>query len=100
DFVVCVRHTFFFQAEDGIRDRNVTGVQTCALPISNNTVDVQELEYDLSAFDFEAQAVNVYQTSAEKDLEKSELKIYSNGFGFEVEENSITTIIIDDVKKK
>src|SRR5207249_7374306 len=27
-------HTvFFFQAEDGIRDRNVTGVQTCALPI-------------------------------------------------------------------
>src|SRR5699024_11379141 len=27
---------FFFQAEDGIRDRNVTGVQTCALPISEN----------------------------------------------------------------
>ena len=25
---------FFFQAEDGIRDRLVTGVQTCALPIS------------------------------------------------------------------
>src|SRR5699024_12213596 len=28
---------FFFQAEDGIRDRNVTGVQTCALPISGRT---------------------------------------------------------------
>src|SRR5699024_12076913 len=28
------RYVFFFQAEDGIRDRNVTGVQTCALPIS------------------------------------------------------------------
>src|SRR5690348_18139627 len=28
---VCV---FFFQAEDGIRDGRVTGVQTCALPIS------------------------------------------------------------------
>src|SRR5207248_4939511 len=26
---------FFFQAEDGIRDRTVTGVQTCALPISD-----------------------------------------------------------------
>src|SRR3989440_956594 len=26
---------FFFQAEDGIRDLIVTGVQTCALPISN-----------------------------------------------------------------
>src|SRR5699024_11983401 len=31
-FVVCF--IFFFQAEDGIRARNVTGVQTCALPIS------------------------------------------------------------------
>src|SRR5207248_8229504 len=29
---------FFFQAEDGIRDRTVTGVQTCALPISPWTV--------------------------------------------------------------
>src|SRR5256885_139422 len=27
------RHFFFFQAEDGIRDYKVTGVQTCALPI-------------------------------------------------------------------
>src|SRR5690606_39672646 len=26
---------FFFQAEDGIRDFHVTGVQTCALPIFN-----------------------------------------------------------------
>src|SRR5437763_3131235 len=26
--------SFFFQAEDGIRDTSVTGVQTCALPIS------------------------------------------------------------------
>src|SRR5438034_10088235 len=26
---------FFFQAEDGIRDHCVTGVQTCALPISH-----------------------------------------------------------------
>src|SRR5207245_8439715 len=26
---------FFFQAEDGIRDATVTGVQTCALPISS-----------------------------------------------------------------
>jgi len=29
----CFRCFFFFQAEDGIRDRDVTGVQTCALPI-------------------------------------------------------------------
>src|SRR5207248_4067088 len=29
---------FFFQAEDGIRDRTVTGVQTCALPILGRAV--------------------------------------------------------------
>src|SRR5205807_3324653 len=29
---------FFFQAEDGIRDYKVTGVQTCALPISMLTI--------------------------------------------------------------
>src|SRR5437867_5072307 len=31
DLIICF--FFFFQAEDGIRDRTVTGVQTCALPI-------------------------------------------------------------------
>src|SRR5262249_60100864 len=30
---VCSPFLFFFQAEDGIRDWSVTGVQTCALPI-------------------------------------------------------------------
>src|SRR5215216_5018814 len=30
---------FFFQAEDGIRDDLVTGVQTCALPILPNPVE-------------------------------------------------------------
>src|SRR5262249_58802824 len=32
---VVVLGGFFFQAEDGIRDWSVTGVQTCALPISH-----------------------------------------------------------------
>src|SRR5690606_39692733 len=35
--VVCF---FFFQAEDGIRDFHVTGVQTCALPILRNALQV------------------------------------------------------------
>src|SRR2546429_4297474 len=35
-------HFFFFQAEDGIRDVAVTGVQTCALPIS----PVMRSDYD------------------------------------------------------
>src|SRR5438552_5052247 len=32
---IVVKDFFFFQAEDGIRDDLVTGVQTCALPIYN-----------------------------------------------------------------
>src|SRR5690606_40261246 len=41
-YVSCVTTIFFFfffQAEDGIRDFHVTGVQTCALPISPATVE-------------------------------------------------------------
>src|SRR5690606_40926712 len=38
---VCVFFVFFFQAEDGIRDFHVTGVQTCALPISVDAVDAR-----------------------------------------------------------
>src|SRR5437867_6996723 len=37
-YLICF---FFFQAEDGIRDRTVTGVQTCALPI---LIDLDEHE--------------------------------------------------------
>src|SRR3712207_7287877 len=39
---------FFFQAEDGIRDIGVTGVQTCALPIYNinNTIEFISI-YDI-----------------------------------------------------
>ena len=51
--MLCV---FFFQAEDGIRDVAVTGVQTCALPISitsagrerNTPSLVKELEVQLA----------------------------------------------------
>src|SRR5207249_8782818 len=41
---------FFFQAEDGIRDRNVTGVQTCALPICV-AVDPNAADQQLTNFD-------------------------------------------------
>ena len=36
-------HFFFFQAEDGIRDHCVTGVQTCALPISTDLFDQMDV---------------------------------------------------------
>src|SRR5690606_39536182 len=37
---------FFFQAEDGIRDFHVTGVQTCALPIFDGEFLARRLEVD------------------------------------------------------
>src|SRR3989454_7546109 len=39
---------FFFQAEDGIRDYKVTGVQTCALPIFADAVHVVPLARELA----------------------------------------------------
>src|SRR6266508_1177175 len=47
---------FFFQAEDGIRDGHVTGVQTCALPILRSGI---ELVLDLIGF---------HETAAGADL--------------------------------
>src|SRR2546421_6898399 len=49
--MVCIRNSaagpfgvfFFFQAEDGIRDLIVTGVQTCALPISQAEDGIRDL---------------------------------------------------------
>src|SRR5260370_31386787 len=39
---------FFFQAEDGIRDSSVTGVQTCALPILRDRI-AEQLARDIDA---------------------------------------------------
>src|SRR5256886_8895062 len=39
---------FFFQAEDGIRDLTVTGVQTCALPISRGRACATPGDVDMS----------------------------------------------------
>src|SRR5437868_11719959 len=64
---------FFFQAEDGIRDRNVTGVQTCALPISkvSATFDASEIETTNDAFDPEAAAVRSEHHTTEQNQQDS-----------------------------
>src|SRR5260370_20417601 len=49
---------FFFQAEDGIRDSSVTGVQTCALPILSGIAEVLlNLGYKISGSDLKQSAV-------------------------------------------
>src|SRR5437870_11524287 len=52
-----VRCFFFFQAEDGIRDGHVTGVQTCALPILGEAEEVHQ-EEEQQQFEGEDQEQN------------------------------------------
>src|SRR5256885_7788883 len=55
--VVILSSFFFFQAEDGIRDYKVTGVQTCALPIyilDLTTIDAGAMGLDLKPVDIHA----------------------------------------------
>src|SRR5438094_6667843 len=64
---ICFFFFFFFQAEDGIRDRTVTGVQTCALPILRGRCRAGRLKLegdgqgDLAGHGGEQRAVFVYQ---------------------------------------
>src|SRR5256885_4003281 len=57
---------FFFQAEDGIRDYKVTGVQTCALPICRNAASgyykLAMVERSLHQFAAAQRDLNVFQT--------------------------------------
>src|SRR3712207_5979584 len=58
---------FFFQAEDGIRDIGVTGVQTCALPIYPELDPIEILQED---------SVTVMLQEAERRLEPDQLLSY------------------------
>src|SRR5690554_7059065 len=48
--VVVLCFFFFFQAEDGIRDADVTGVQTCALPISMRFDGLNRIRSEVDLF--------------------------------------------------
>src|SRR5699024_11476931 len=76
---------FFFQAEDGIRDRNVTGVQTCALPIFSNP-EMYEAMNDVFTKPDEP-ITNILQTYQKRDDDRSLLYVdnmntprFSNNF--------------------
>src|SRR5690606_40572871 len=59
----CAFHSFFFRAEDGIRAFHVTGVQTCALPISRSAGSMLELGSKVREIAFSDYAVSVRATS-------------------------------------
>src|SRR3989454_4901342 len=56
---------FFFQAEDGIRDYKVTGVQTCALPIYHLGQEPRgDTDFDLSPWSRKARASMIVSRSS------------------------------------
>src|SRR3712207_9140119 len=60
---------FFFQAEDGIRDIGVTGVQTCALPIlqqQNRDIEIKNREIELARRSLEEKAEQLAVSSRYK----------------------------------
>src|SRR5437868_9991819 len=57
---------FFFQAEDGIRDRNVTGVQTCALPILLENPKVEKITTAALAAKLDVSEAALYRHFASK----------------------------------
>src|SRR5690606_40613529 len=72
--------SFFFQAEDGIRDFHVTGVQTCALPIlAHLTVDAHGVRGDEPGFD--ASDVAVYGLGINPNFEETGQMQWANFTG-------------------
>src|SRR6266478_10108386 len=63
---------FFFQAEDGIRDLTVTGVQTCALPILGKSAGT---ECHPDCQEFEAWQANDVSSGPSQDLGRAARKM-------------------------
>src|SRR5690554_7690826 len=70
---------FFFQAEDGIRDADVTGVQTCALPISflerEYCVQYHETDFEFISRLLAEEGISYYFSHSDK---KHELNFVNN----------------------
>src|SRR5207245_3527302 len=74
-FLYIIFYFFFFQAEDGIRDATVTGVQTCALPIScYNALDrhVEQGRADQPALIYDSPVTGTIKTFTYRELRRSE----------------------------
>src|SRR3972149_7356994 len=65
---------FFFQAEDGIRDLTVTGVQTCALPIFVGDPDIYG-SYSGRMFQFEVKIGKEQPTAIQKRRMKEWIRV-------------------------
>lgn len=68
--------------------------------VVRNEYSQKEIEYDLNAFQFKTRLAEIYETTLQKDLKRSELSIYKNGFKITLDEQSVTTIVIPNVEMK
>src|SRR5256885_3623467 len=81
---------FFFQAEDGIRDYKVTGVQTCALPIFDLSITVPNTNWRFGRIGKMALLGNALPVLAIHDGEGWHLPPYtSNGESFYSDRKSV-----------
>src|SRR5437016_8905375 len=62
---------FFFQAEDGIRDWSVTGVQTCALPIFCISVGAASCRFRIESISIVAPAAHAAEAASERQPENN-----------------------------
>src|SRR5690606_39826056 len=70
----CMSSVFFFQAEDGIRDFHVTGVQTCALPIFS-LEGAQKVVPPLQAFAEEGLGVGVVPGRHQQEQRAQDVRV-------------------------
>src|SRR5699024_11918737 len=74
----CSFYNLCFQAEDGIRYRNVTGVQTCALPISPDTAIASNPAWQAHY----EETKDVVKEATSEDLEWADAIIFSTATRF------------------
>src|SRR5690554_776161 len=86
-FALYIFYFFFFQAEDGIRDADVTGVQTCALPILREIFNVKAHicrfggdEFAVYLHDYEPEEVNELIKKLANILENHQVTAISNDY--------------------
>src|SRR5438046_7135663 len=78
---------FFFQAQDGIRDWSVTGVQTCALPIFSTGADLQEVD-------------NAVNQATKEVAQRYDFKGSKASLAFDRAKAVLTLVADDDFKMK
>src|SRR5690625_6358250 len=69
---------FFFQAEDGIRDGHVTGVQTCALPICNSSRRLPRRDHNATRYSWSRVASKATPATVSRQEDSPKLRSSSS----------------------